>query len=312
MEHVSVMLQQCLEALNVREDGIYVDGTLGRGGHACAIAGRLKSGKLYCFDLDRSAIEESDGKLARTGADYELILSNFINMKAELNKRGVEAVDGILLDLGVSSPQFDDPSRGFSYRYDSRLDMRMDQSQTLDAQLIVNTYSYQDLVRILRDYGEEKFAPAIARNIEKARTLKQIETTGELVDIIRQSMPARVLNKKGHPAKQTFQALRIEVNHELDNLRSVLDQGLQLLKPQGRMAVITFHSLEDEIVKKVFRNACQNQQIDKRIPLKDSELKQADYQLVNKKVITADQAELESNHRSHSAKLRVIERRTSQ
>ena len=312
MEHVSVMLQQCLEALNVREDGIYVDGTLGRGGHACAIAGRLKSGKLYCFDLDRSAIEESDGKLAQTGADYELILSNFINMKAELNKRGVEAVDGILLDLGVSSPQFDDPSRGFSYRYDSRLDMRMDQSQTLDAQLIVNTYSYQDLVRILRDYGEEKFAPAIARNIEKARTLKQIETTGELVDIIRQSMPARVLNKKGHPAKQTFQALRIEVNHELDNLRSVLDQGLQLLKPQGRMAVITFHSLEDEIVKKVFRNACQNQQIDKRIPLKDSELKQADYQLVNKKVITADQAELESNHRSHSAKLRVIERRTSQ
>ena len=312
MEHVSVMLQQCLEALNVREDGIYVDGTLGRGGHACAIAGRLKSGKLYCFDLDRSAIEESDGKLAQTGADYELILSNFINMKAELNKRGVEAVDGILLDLGVSSPQFDDPSRGFSYRYDSRLDMRMDRSQTLDAQLIVNTYSYQDLVRILRDYGEEKFAPAIARNIEKARTLKQIETTGELVDIIRQSMPARVLNKKGHPAPQTFQALRIEVNHELDNLRSVLDQGLQLLKPQGRMAVITFHSLEDEIVKKVFRNACQNQQIDKHIPLKDSELKQADYQLVNKKVITADQAELESNHRSHSAKLRVIERRTSQ
>lgn len=312
MEHVSVMLPQCLEALRVREDGIYVDGTLGRGGHACAIAERLKSGKLYCFDLDQSAIDESAERLAKTGADYELILSNFINMEAELNKRGVEAVDGILLDLGVSSPQFDDPARGFSYRYDSRLDMRMDQQQSLDAQMIVNTYSFQDLERILRDYGEEKFAVSIARNIERARAEKTIETTGQLVEIIRQSLPAKVLNKKGHPAKQTFQALRIEVNHELDNLRSVLDQGLRLLKPQGRMAVITFHSLEDEIVKKAFRAVCQGEKVDRRIVLKESEMRQADYQLVNKKVITADSEELENNHRSHSAKLRVIERRISQ
>ncbi|MBR5048669.1 MAG: 16S rRNA (cytosine(1402)-N(4))-methyltransferase RsmH [Erysipelotrichaceae bacterium] len=310
MEHVSVMLQQCLDALAIREDGIYVDGTLGRGGHACAIASRLTGGKLYCFDLDRQAIEESEEKLAATGADYELICSNFIFMKDELNKRGVEEVDGILLDLGVSSPQFDDPSRGFSYRYDSRLDMRMDQSQTLDAWQIVNNYSFQDLVRILREYGEEKYAVNIARKIEQTRAEKPIDTTGQLVDIIRQALPARELNKKGHPAKQTFQALRIEVNHELDNLRAVIDQGLQLLKPQGRLAVITFHSLEDEIVKKAFRAACQSEQVDKRIPLKESEIRQAEYQLVNRKVITADERELEENHRSHSAKLRVIERRT--
>ncbi len=312
MEHVSVMLEQCIDALAIREDGIYVDGTLGRGGHASAIARRLKSGKLYCFDLDASAIAESDVLLSQTGADYELIQSNFIFMKDELHKRGVGSVDGILLDLGVSSPQFDDPSRGFSYRYDSRLDMRMDQSQALDAWQIVNNYSFQDLVRILRDYGEEKFAVQIARRIEQARAEKPVDTTGELVDIIRQALPAKVLSKKGHPAKQTFQALRIEVNHELDNLRAVIDQGLQLLKPQGRMAIITFHSLEDEIVKKAFRTACQNQQVDKRIPLKESEIRQAEYQLVNKKVITADKDELENNHRSHSAKLRVIERRTRQ
>ena len=309
MEHTSVMLQQCIDALNIKADGIYVDGTLGRAGHASKILEKLTTGKLYGFDLDQQALEESRAKLESISSNFELIYSNFADMKQQLQLRNVDKVDGILLDLGVSSPQFDDPDRGFSYRYDSRLDMRMDQNQTLDAYTIVNSYGYNDLVRILREYGEEKNAVGIARKIEQARAEKPIETTGQLVEIIRSALPARILNKKGHPAKQTFQALRIEVNHELDNLKKVIDDALNLLNSGGRLAIITFHSLEDEIVKKAFKSAATDEQIDKRIPVKASEIKQSDFVLVNKKVIIADEEELAKNHRSHSAKLRVIERR---
>jgi len=309
MEHTSVMLQQCIDALNIKADGIYVDGTLGRAGHASRILEKLTSGKLYGFDLDQQALEESRAKLENISSNFELIYSNFADMKQQLQLRNVDKVDGILLDLGVSSPQFDDPDRGFSYRYDSRLDMRMDQNQTLDAYTIVNSYGFNDLVRILREYGEEKNAVSIARKIEQARAEKPIETTGQLVEIIRSALPAKILNKKGHPAKQTFQALRIEVNHELDNLKRVIDDALDLLNSGGRLAIITFHSLEDEIVKKAFKSAAANEQIDKRIPVKASEIKQSDFVLVNKKVIVADEEELVKNHRSHSAKLRVIERR---
>jgi len=309
MEHTSVMLQQCIDALNIKADGIYVDGTLGRAGHASRILEKLTSGKLYGFDLDQQALEESRAKLENISSNFELIYSNFADMKQQLQLRNVDKVDGILLDLGVSSPQFDDPDRGFSYRYDSRLDMRMDQNQTLDAYTIVNSYGFNDLVRILREYGEEKNAVSIVRKIEQARAEKPIETTGQLVEIIRSALPAKILNKKGHPAKQTFQALRIEVNHELDNLKRVIDDALDLLNSGGRLAIITFHSLEDEIVKKAFKSAAANEQIDKRIPVKASEIKQSDFVLVNKKVIVADEEELVKNHRSHSAKLRVIERR---
>ncbi len=309
MEHYSVMLEECLTNLNVQPEGIYVDATVGRAGHSSEILKRLTTGHLYGFDLDATAIEESKDKLSEISDNFTLIHDNFCNMKQCLNEYDIRQVDGILIDLGVSSPQFDDPSRGFSYRYDSRLDMRMDQSQSLDAYQIVNEYSFNDLYRILTNYGEEKYAKQIARKIEAKRKTAPIETTGQLVEIIKEAYPAKALSKKGHPAKQTFQALRIEVNHELENLEMVVHESLELLKPGGRCAIITFHSLEDEMVKRVFKEASTPPQIDKRLPIKASELPTADYQLVNKKVITASEEELEQNHRSHSAKLRVIERR---
>ncbi|HPW53842.1 MAG TPA: 16S rRNA (cytosine(1402)-N(4))-methyltransferase RsmH [Erysipelotrichaceae bacterium] len=309
MEHRSVLLQESIDSLNIREDGIYVDGTLGRAGHSSEILKRLTSGHLYCFDIDQEAIEKSDIILKKISDNYTIIKANFVFIKDRLNQLGVEKVDGILLDIGVSSPQFDDPERGFSYRYDSRLDMRMDQSQSLDAYKVINEYEFNELVRILRNYGEEKFAKEIARAIEKERTLAPIETTGQLVDIIKSALPARVLRKKGHPAKQSFQALRIEVNNELENLKIATEKALELLKPRGRCAIITFHSLEDEIVKKIFKEAALPPVTDKRIPLKADEIPQSEYQLVNKKVITASKEELDENRRAQSAKLRVIERR---
>lgn len=309
MEHYSVMLKECIEGLNIKADGIYVDGTLGRAGHSKEILKRLSTGHLYSFDLDTQAIEESETILSQISNNFTLIHSNFIYMKEQLEKRGVEKVDGILLDLGVSSPQFDDPERGFSYRYNTRLDMRMNQQQELDAYKIVNEYSFNDLVRILSHYGEEKYAKNIARKIEKVRAISPIETTGQLVEIIKSALPAKELSKKGHPAKQTFQALRIEVNGELDNLKEVISTSLEMLKPSGRLVILTFHSLEDEIVKKMFKEASSIPQIDSRIPIKEKDLPQADYILVNKKVITACDEELIINHRSHSAKLRIIERR---
>lgn len=309
MEHVSVMLETTVSMLNIKPDGVYVDGTLGRGGHSSEILKRLTTGHLYSFDIDQQAIEESRSRLEKINHNFTLIKANFADMQKELNELGVYEVDGVLLDIGVSSPQFDDPERGFSYRYDTRLDMRMDRNQSLDAYKIVNEYSYSDLVRILYQYGEESFAKQIARKIEAKRTEKPIETTGQLVEVIKSALPNKVLSRQGHPAKQTFQALRIEVNHELDNLKSGLQGALNLLKPGGRLAVISFHSLEDEIVKQIFKSNSQPPLIDKRIPLKAEEIPQARFTLVNKKPITAEESELEENHRAHSAKLRVIERR---
>jgi 16S rRNA (cytosine1402-N4)-methyltransferase len=310
MEHESVLLQQTIDLLNVRPDGIYVDGTLGRAGHAARILQKLDRGWLYGFDIDQQAIEESRPKLEAICSRFTLIQANYAEMDCQLQAFGVTGVDGILLDLGVSSPQFDDPQRGFSYRSDSRLDMRMDRRQAFSAYELVNEYSEAQITDILYRYGQERYAPQIARAIVAARQKQPVETTGQLADLVKQAMPEKEKKKPGHPAKKTFQAIRIAVNHELDNLSRGLAAGLKLLNPQGRMAVITFHSLEDEIVKSQFRLASQPPQIDKRIPLRADQIPPAEYLLVNRKPLTATAEEQERNHRSHSAKLRVIERRT--
>ncbi len=308
MVHYSVLLKECIDNLNIQPDGIYVDGTLGRAGHSIEIAKKLNNGTLYGFDKDQTALEQSRIVLKDVIDKCILIHSDFSKIKEKLLEKGIDQVDGILLDIGVSSPQFDDAARGFSYRFDARLDMRMDQSQDLSAYEVVNTYSYHDLVRIFFQYGEEKFSKQIARKIEKAREDKPITTTFELVDIIKSALPSKILNKKGHPAKQVFQALRIEVNDELNALKEVIAKAIELLAVDGRLCIITFHSLEDRIVKEMFNSYCKEESVDKRIPLLPSEIKQADYKLVNKKPIIASKEELEENNRSHSAKLRVIER----
>ena len=303
MKHYSVMLNECIEMLEIKPDGLYIDGTLGRGGHSFEILKRLTTGKLIVFDLDETAIKEAKERLA----DYqnvEYIHDNFANMYKYVEDA---SVDGILLDLGVSSPQFDDESRGFSYRFDSRLDMRMDQNQKISAYDVVNTYSKSDLALVLKKYGEEPFANRIADFIVKERMNKPIETTFELVDVIKKSLPAKILAKKGHPAKQTFLAIRIEVNHELDSLKTVLETFDKKLKVNGIMAIITFHSLEDRLVKTRF-NELSKVVVDKRIALRPEEIETAPFELINRKVIIANEHELEENSRSKSAKLRGIRR----
>lgn len=308
MKHTSVLLQECIDSLVIKPNGIYVDGTLGRAGHSSEILKRIPNGHLYCFDKDQQAILESEGRLAAIGSNFTIIHAGFKNLKSELQNRGVDEIDGLLLDLGVSSPQFDEASRGFSYRYDASLDMRMDQSQPLSAYEVVNTYEFNELMRIFYRYGEDSFAKQVARKIEQARSVKPIETTFELVDIIKSAYPAKVLNSKGHPAKKIFQAIRIEVNDELSELETVLEDALAMLKIGGRVAVISFHSLEDRIVKETFVRMSSQPKIDKRIPLLPGQLEEAPYRLVTKKPILAGEAELKENNRSHSAKLRVIER----
>lgn len=309
MEHISVLLHESIDQLAIKPDGIYVDGTLGRGGHSLEIAKQLTTGHLYCFDKDQEAILKSKERLKEHLDKITMIHSDFCNMKEKLQEYNVEKIDGVLLDLGVSSPQFDETERGFSYRFDSRLDMRMDRSQGLDAYEVVNSYSYQDLVRILYRYGEESFAKQIARKIEAARAEKPITTTFELVDVIKSALPAKVLNKKGHPAKQTFQAIRIEVNHELDSLEKGLSDALTMLNSEGRACVITFHSLEDRIVKEMFASVSSAPKIDRNIPILPKDMPQADYRLITKKPILPNAEEEENNKRSHSAKLRVVERK---
>ena len=308
MEHVSVLLNETVDLLNVRPDGIYVDGTLGRGGHAKLLLSKLNGGHLYAFDKDEQALRESRENLKDYLESVTMIHSDFRTMKDELAERGIRRVSGIMMDLGVSSPQFDDPERGFSYRYDAKLDMRMDRSQELDAYTVVNTYTVQQLTKILREYGEERYASSIAGNIVKARNRKPVETTFELVDIIRGALPDKELRKKGHPAKQTFQALRIEVNDELNALRTGLEDALNLLETGGRCAVITFHSLEDRIVKQTFRDYSSAPFVEPKLPLKAEQMEQASFQLITARPVTAEEEELNDNHRSHSAKLRVIER----
>ncbi len=309
MKHVSVLLHETVDLLNVKPDGIYVDGTLGRGGHAGLLISKLETGHLYAFDKDETAIEESKINLKDHLDKVTFIHDDFRHMKEALHERGIDAVDGVMMDLGVSSPQFDDPTRGFSYRYDARLDMRMDQSQTLDAWQIVNSYEYAALVRILQQYGEERYAKQIARAIERKRQEHSIDTSFELVDVIRSALPERVLHGKGHPAKQTFQALRIEVNDELGALQRGLEEACSLLKSGGRCAVITFHSLEDRMVKTAFRNLSSAPFVEPKLPVKQSQMEQASFLLVTRKPVVADEGELEENHRAHSAKLRVIEKR---
>lgn len=308
MKHVSVLLHETVDSLNVKPDGIYVDGTLGRAGHAKYLISKLTTGHLYAFDKDEQALEESKTNLEGYLDKITMIHSDFSSMKEELNKLGIEKVDGIMMDLGVSSPQFDDSERGFSYRFDARLDMRMNQEQDLDAEKVVNTYSEKELIRILREYGEERYAMSIAKAIVKKRAIKPIHTTFELVDVIKSALPAKELRKKGHPAKQTFQAIRIEVNGELVALQRGLQEALDLLDLNGRCAVITFHSLEDRIVKNTFKDYSSAPFVEPRIPLKVEQMEQASFQLINRKPILATQEELNENNRSHSAKLRVIER----
>lgn len=280
--HYSVLLQESINALNCQSDGIYVDGTLGRGGHSLEIARRLQNGHLYAFDLDEQALAESAQRLAEVSDRVTLIRANFAQMREELNARGVMSVDGVVMDLGVSSPQFDDGERGFSYRYDARLDMRMDQSQPCSAWNLVNELDEKELSALLWKYGEESYSRPIARQIVRARALHPIDTTFELVDVIKKALPAKVLNKKGHPAKQTFQALRIAVNGELESLETGLRAAMSLVKPGGRIAVITFHSLEDRIVKETFRQASSVEKTDPRIPLLPSQIRQPDFRLVSR------------------------------
>lgn len=305
-KHYSVLLNESIDMLNIKEDGIYVDCTLGGGGHSLEILKKLTTGHLYAFDQDIYAISKAETRLEGHKDKLTIINTNFSNIKSSLTELGIDKVDGIIYDLGVSSFQFDIPERGFSYRFDGPLDMRMDQNANLSAYDVINEYSEANLKKILYEYGEEKFAPSIARAIVKARSTKPIETTFELVDIIKKTLPASVLRKSGHPAKQTFQALRIEVNGELDVLKNSLEDAVKLLNVGGRVVVITFQSLEDRIVKQMFKKYT-TLDIPKGLPFVPDYMK-VEYKLVNSKVILPSEEELEENKRSHSAKMRGIEK----
>lgn len=309
-EHYSVLLQESIDGLAIKPDGIYVDCTLGGAGHSRKILEKLNSaGHLYAFDQDRIAIENAEIELETyiKNGQVTLIKSNFRHIKEELAKRNVFGVDGILYDLGVSSPQLDEAERGFSYRFDATLDMRMDQDQTLTAYTIVNEWPYEQLVKIFYRYGEEKFSKQIARRIEKLRAEKPIETTGELVDIIRDSIPAPARRKGGHPGKRIFQALRIAVNDELDAVSDSLEDALEILNIGGRISVITFQSLEDRIVKTMFKEASTSADVPANLPILPVDM-EPDYKLITRKPILPSEQELEENRRSQSSKLRVIER----
>ena len=305
-EHIPVLLNETIQGLNINPSGTYVDLTVGRGGHSSEILARLKDGRLICVDQDEEAIVASTARLSKISNKFEMVRANFSELETILANLGIKEVDGILMDLGVSSPQFDKGERGFSYKEDARLDMRMDQRQDLTAYQIINNYGLEDLTKIFQIYGEEKYSYSIAKNIIKAREAKPIETTLELVEIIKRSKPMKELKKVGHPAKQVFQALRIAVNDELNVLEKALTAALKHLKPGGRLAVITFHSGEDRIVKNYFKEAAisEGNRIDGPMLEKEKE-----FDLINRKPIVASEAELEMNHRSASAKLRIIARK---
>lgn len=305
-KHVPVLLDECITGLSIKGDGIYVDGTLGRGGHSSQILSRLDKGHLYCFDQDQQAIDESFERLNAISQNFTIIHSNFRLIKEKLNELGVTKVDGILFDLGVSSAQFDEGDRGFSYRFDARLDMRMNVKSSLSAYDVINTYSLNELTRIFKEYGEEKYSYQIAKNIVRRREVSPIETTFQLVDVIKSSLPAKALSMKGHPAKQVFQAIRIEVNDELEVLKEGLRSALSLLNSKGRICVITFNSLEDRIVKNIFKEATFEGEGSRYLPVTKKEV---DFILVNRKVILPSEKEMEENPRSKSAKLRIIERK---
>ena len=305
-KHYSVLLEEAVEGLNIKEDGIYVDCTLGGAGHSLEILKKLTTGKLYAFDQDNVALENAKIKLSEYADKVVFIKSNFENLKEKLAEQNVYEVDGVLYDLGVSSPQLDTPERGFSYNYDTRLDMRMDTDASISAYEVVNEYSYHDLVRIFYRYGEEKFSKQIARNIEKKRELAPIETTFQLVDIIKESIPAAKRRTGGHPAKRVFQAIRIAVNNELSVFENSLEQAIDIVKVGGRISVITFHSLEDRICKQIFNSYAKNKEVPKNLPILPNE-SLSKLKLITRKPICPSNKELEENNRSRSAKLRVAE-----
>ena len=309
-KHVTVLLNEAVAGLNIRPDGTYVDATLGGGGHSSAILNQLTTGRLYSFDQDQTAIRYNQQHLKKFIDDGRSILieDNFRNLGTALAKNGVKSVDGIVYDLGVSSPQFDDAQRGFSYKLDAPLDMRMNQQQALSAMNVVNEWPYEKLVKILYRYGEERFAKQIARKIERRRESKPIKTTFELVDVIKEAIPAAARRHGGHPAKKTFQAIRIAVNDELGALEDSLEQALELLNVGGRISVITFQSLEDRLVKTMFHEKVSlADELPPGLPVIPPEM-QPKFKLINKKPILPSQEELANNPRAHSAKLRIIER----
>ena len=305
--HKSVLLDECIEALNIRPDGIYVDGTLGRAGHSREIVQKLTTGRLICIDRDMAAIDAAKERLAPWMDRVTLVHGNFADLGEVLREKEIAGVDGMLFDLGVSSPQLDDASRGFSYMQDAPLDMRMDKTAALTAYEVVNAWSYEELRRILFEYGEERYAPAIAKAIVRARETRPVETTLELVDLIKGAMPPAALREKQHPAKRSFQAIRIAVNGELDALPPMLKSATDALNPGGRLAVITFHSLEDRIVKRAMQDMARGCTCPPEFPVcicgKRPKLK-----LLTRKPIVSGEAELEENPRARSAKLRVAEK----
>ena len=304
--HISVLLEEAISSLDLRDDSIIVDATLGYGGHSSNILKRIKSGHLFAFDQDSEAIKYSTDRLNKIGTNFTIIKSNFVFMKEELEKLNITKVDGVLFDLGVSSPQLDNKERGFSYHQDAKLDMRMDQSKDFSAYDVVNTYKKEELANIFKKYGESKFANNIAKKIVEYREKKNIETTLELVEVIKTAVPMKFRIDK-HPARQIFQAIRIEVNNELDIIENSLSQALDLIKVGGRVSVITFHSLEDRIVKRYFK---EKTSIDKKVQGRPNIPKEylPDFKLVSTKAIVPSEDELEKNPRARSAKLRVIER----
>lgn len=305
-EHITVLKEEAVDALNIKDDGIYVDATLGGGGHSSLILSKLKKGHLYSFDQDDYAISRAKEKLDTVGNNYTIIKSNFVNLKERLNELGVYHIDGILYDLGVSSFQFDMEERGFSYRLDGPLDMRMNQNQELSAKTIVNEWPVSKLIEIFYRYGEEKFAKQIAFQIDKVRYEKEISTTFELVDIIKSALPQKVLKQKGHPAKQVFQALRVAVNDELTVFEKSLLDALDMLNSDGRAVVITFQSLEDRICKSIFKEK-STLDIPEGLPVIIKE--EAPFELISRKPILPSEEELNNNNRSHSAKMRILRKR---
>ena len=309
-KHVTVLLQEAVAGLNVQPAGTYVDGTLGGGGHTSAILGQLTTGHLYSFDQDETAIDYNRDRLkdALAAGKLTLIEDNFRHLQKDLAAQGVHKVDGVLYDLGVSSPQFDDAQRGFSYQLDAPLDMRMNQGQSLSAMEVVNEWPYERLVRILYRYGEERFAKQIARKIEQRRQREPIRTTFELVDVIKEAIPAAARRHGGHPAKKSFQAIRIAVNDELGALEESLEQALAMLAVGGRISVITFQSLEDRLVKTMVKEKSSiSDDLPQGLPVIPEGMS-PDFKLINRKPILPGTQELAENHRAHSAKLRIIEK----
>ncbi len=306
MKHYSVMLNESIDGLNIKSDGIYVDATLGYGGHSSEILKRLDTGHLYSFDQDEEAIKYSKDRLKKIGKNFTIIYSNFKDLKKKLKEQKITKVDGILFDLGLSSPQIDDASRGFSFMQDAPLDMRMDKNRKFDAKKVVNEYSIEELANIFFTYGEEKMSKVIAKKIVQMRLDKKIETTKELVQIIESAVGAKYFNKF-HPERQIFQAIRIEVNGELTVLNEVLPDAIDLLNIGGRISVITFHSLEDRIVKQIFKKESEVDDLVKGLPEIPKEF-EPKIKLINKKPILPSEEEIYENSRSKSAKLRIIER----